>query len=649
MRLNGIRKSRRTSTNWSKGAQFKCGQCPYKARRECLLAAHKMNEHLARTDKWKQCDECPFKARKFSRLKNHKIAKHLKESEIEWFLCGYCSYKGKFKHSLKRHVLRRHPSKKYFEGNKSSPAVFKCDKCPNQFQWKKNLQLHVMAKHGTTNSKWYKCDQCTFKTNHSWNLAQHQVHVHREVSSDDWRQCKFCIYKTKFRQNLSRHVLQKHPKGAQLINKKSKVEIRPKASSPVKPKEENSIATPSTEDTKWHLCDLCSYKTKYVGNLNKHQSCKHFKNDKTDCFPCSLCPYKAKFRYNLTTHMKTHSQTSQSNTTSNKVKAENLIVTRSNGDSKWHECDQCGYKAKLYSDLREHKSRQHVTVKGEWLNCKLCPYKSKLRRSFWSHLKKHRKPELQEPPTTIIKSEEDLTPMPKLSKPSKLYECEKCSYRFPGKVSLKRHMTSKHTNEKKFTWFNCDQCPYKTKFIKDLHFHKICQHLKDDEIDWFQCKYCEYKTKLEKLLRRHTLKHHPTKAVEYMKQRQKDCAKTYPCDQCPAIFQGEISFKRHVDTKHVLKCEFCAYKTNLNSLLKRHVLKNHKVKVSSNDAKGLSCSECLVVFKTSAILKRHVIEQHTDEKDIVWFECDSCPYRSKRRGGLFAHVRNRHPGNSIKY
>jgi len=180
-----------------------------------------------------------------------------------------------------------------------------------------------------------------------------------------------------------------------------------------------------------------------------------------------------------------------------------------------------------------------------------------------------------------------VTPPPQMSpaSPFNSFQCDECLQSFTKKSSLKRHINSKHKDERMYCtqcdkWirkdnvyahkrlheekqFACDQCDKMFARPGDIKLHmKTHSDLKP-----FQCDICDKTFLGQSLLNRHAKIHFERKFV---------------CKECDKAFTSAVKLKRHMQShedKKNYQCEICKSLFNRVDNLKKHMKKMHNVEL----------------------------------------------------------------------
>ncbi|KAL1129442.1 hypothetical protein AAG570_013968 [Ranatra chinensis] len=125
------------------------------------------------------------------------------------------------------------------------------------------------------------------------------------------------------------------------------------------------------------------------------------------------------------------------------------------------------------------------------------------------------------------------------------------------------------------------------------------------------------------------------------KHRKYDCLMKdalYRCHLCSFSSKGKLRLSEHYKIKHdpntkFYYCKFCPWYTKTH----KSPFKSNLSKIAGRDMK---CPFCNFVAQREADLNNHVIRVHIPTP--VYFYCDQCSYKSKRRYDLGRHMALRH-------
>ena len=199
--------------------------------------------------------------------------------------------------------------------------------------------------------------------------------------------------------------------------------------------------------------------------------------------------------------------------------------------------------------------------------------------------------------------------------------CESCDYTTSTQDKLKIHQLAKHDGMR----FPCDLCEFVCSYKSYLKVHIENKH----EGIKYPCNYCDYKSTDKVYIRNHILSQHE--------------GITYSCDaeECQYIGKSKAGLKKHKWRKHEASidifCTECQYKTYDESLLKKHILVEHK-------GVRFECTLCDYKARSKLNLKTHKDNVHAKIKH----PCDICGYQASTRNFLYIHKQTKH-GNKRFY
>ncbi|KAJ8909563.1 hypothetical protein NQ315_015553 [Exocentrus adspersus] len=364
-----------------------------KSNREDLKNQLKVHNTDSTKVKWYRCNSCDHQTKRKYSLKAHMLV-HKDPSQLTWYECNSCSYKAKQKSWLKIHMLaHKDPSQlKWFE----------CNSCDYKTKHKYSLKRHMFIHKDPSEVTWYECDLCSFKTKRKWSLKVHTF-VHKNNSDITWYKCDLCDYKSLRKDRLERHVV---------------------------------VHTDAPKISRWFKCDLCDYKSAWNSSLKYHML-SHKNSSEIKWYQCDLCDYKAKRRYVLRNHVESVHK---------KIRNAKRL--------KEYKCDVCDYKTTGKSAIRNHMVIHKDPSDIDWYNCDSCDYKAKWKSCLRSHVLTHK----------------DRSTL-------RLFKCDLCDYKAKWKSYLKVHVLI-HKDDSEIKWNKCDVCDFKTKWKPNLKAHNKSFHHK---------------------------------------------------------------------------------------------------------------------------------------------------------------------------
>ena len=248
-------------------------------------------------------------------------------------------------------------------------------------------------------------------------------------------------------------------------------------------------------DTQKFKCDLCPKSYTNRNALSYHNGKKH--QQPVLKHPCDLCELHFATKATLNRH---------------KCIKHSSDVQSESEEEAGEECDDCGEKFLLLSNLKRHQREQHFDIK--------------FNIDFYEGI---------DPPRS--------------------FECEQCDKKFKRMEHLSRHIKSKHSGDV----FKCSHCP-KIYVRQDA----LSRHINCDHVGEYNCEECEQTFKREDNLKRHIESVHyekTHKCLECEKEygRKDDLSrhvksahrlKSYICVHCEQSFGRKDSMMRHVKSKH---------------------------------------------------------------------------------------------------
>jgi len=178
-------------------------------------------------------------------------------------------------------------------------------------------------------------------------------------------------------------------------------------------------------------------------------------------------------------------------------------------------------------------------------------------------------------------------------KPSKeRFECSHCGYRTQQKISLKRHLLSKHSE----TRHRC-HCGKTYKWEVDLRRHQEAAH--SDQT--FPCSECQYQGTSRRNLSVHLRQNHSTPRPKL------------DCPICGDNLRTKASLQLHISLTHLkegqVSCEECGQDLSSKSVLTRHMKEKHR-----GDQPGVVCPLCQKSFSRKSSMARHLKISHVSDQ-----------------------------------
>jgi len=100
-----------------------------------------------------------------------------------------------------------------------------------------------------------------------------------------------------------------------------------------------------------------------------------------------------------------------------------------------------------------------------------------------------------------------------------------------------------------------------------------------------------------------------------------------------------LDAKKHSpQTVKRFKCSHCAYRTDIQGNLNKHIKSRH---TDPSKIQWFPCGQCEYKAKQKGGLNKHML-RHTDPSKIQWFPCNQCGYKAKQKDYLDRHIKRRH-------
>ncbi|XP_078410846.1 transcriptional repressor CTCF-like [Cetorhinus maximus] len=248
--------------------------------------------------------------------------------------------------------------------------------------------------------------------------------------------------------------------------------------------------------------------------------------------------------------------------------------------------------------------------------CKLCSYTFPQRSNLDRHMRSH----TDERPHKCHLCEKAFRTITLLQNHinthtgTRPHKCPDCAMAFVTSGEVVRHRRYKHTHEKPF---KCSICDYASVEVSKLKRH-IRSHTGERP---FPCTFCNYASRDTYKLKRHMRTH--------------SGEKPYKCHVCQANFTQSGTMKMHIRQKHTdnvpkYHCPHCDAIIARKSDLGVHLRKQHSYTSSS-----MKCRHCEDTFHERYALIQHQ-KTHRNEKR---FKCDQCDYACKQKRHMIMHKR----------
>ncbi|EDW08536.1 zinc finger protein 43 [Drosophila mojavensis] len=346
-------------------------------------------------------------------------------------------------------------------------------------------------------AKGYKCEQCNYTTNRSFDLRRHQQRHERVKPLDGVTfKCTECQLVTKWKRNMGRHM-EKHKRNAAIqmeeggeeeqsqqldedqaieeyiveVIEAEEDEYEEELKGAVEqlntnvilelPQEETHQAPPSKSQKRFK-CELCRYTSNRAFDLRRHKQ-THFRVKVVDgmAYKCSECNFLTKWKRNMRRHMRKHEDPDE-DVQIKEVKEE--VCEETHEETIETFCEPV-YEPQQVKD--EPSSEEYIV---ELINAEL------------------------------LNSDLDMATI--YPAPSECSETQEGS----------EAQSQEEVPEKRF---KCNQCEYESKRAYDLRRHsQVHKKIKPIQGIAYQCNECSFITKWKRNMRRHMEKHKPNPVVE---------------------------------------------------------------------------------------------------------------------------------------
>ncbi|XP_037300149.1 zinc finger protein Xfin [Manduca sexta] len=150
-------------------------------------------------------------------------------------------------------------------------------------------------------------------------------------------------------------------------------------------------------NSKPHICNLCTYSTKYPTSLQRHMFIKHKEStdDVKTLFYCDSCDYSTYFKWNLNSHKRRH-------TTDKQFQCEHCSYSTAyrhnfikhsrvhNKVTREYTCDKCPFVTKFAGHIQRHLSQIHNEVSDKACACDVCDFSTMVRWRLNIHKQRSR-------------------------------------------------------------------------------------------------------------------------------------------------------------------------------------------------------------------------------------------------------------------
>lgn len=397
-----------------------------------------------------------------------------------------------------------------------------------------------------------------------------------------------------------------------------------KSDAPVENEREKVEKTRKTEkdrdvvkiETKKHNCPKCKYTARATNLLQQHLAAH---NDPTKCFCCSVCGFIGE-RFNVIKHIYRVFHEKQAKCLpmeKKKKESESLPVAVSEDSASSRE------DTPEVTTETPIKSYEIKTI----FKCKICGHKGDSRSALYHHFRK--------------------------SCNQNFYQCSSCKFQATTKTDIAKHGGIRHVGIKVTS--------IDLPAVSKMKIIKIPVKLSNKN--------------------KHNVKESENVVDEHELSRQTDVAdkdKDLKCQICKKyICETLMKLQYHINTAHqgsVLHCQKCPYKTPLikhmvNHCKNVHLQEEAVYRTTAYDAKGpagstlpvtvlessdsldqslnkgIPCPKCSALLVSWHTLKNHLFRHFKYHPYI----CQVCGYAAIKSSYINYHIRQHHPGKSVKF
>ncbi|XP_011049984.1 PREDICTED: zinc finger protein 665-like [Acromyrmex echinatior] len=408
------------------------------------------------------------------------------------------------------------------------------------------------------------------------------------------------------------------------------------------------------KETKVYTCDKCNISFPMMKMLKFHWDLMHKQDKDIVTFTCSFCTFESTNKSTFYSHI-------------NRKHSTNRVIKRRKKPQEYL-CNFCGFESPNRRRLKEHLDRKHGSEYK--YDCEHCGKKFKVKSDMRLHVRfKH----MEDPVVCDIcnktcSNTNSLYVHKKWAHFKPKYKCEICNRRLVTQENLDQHIFLQHESRKSFT---CEECG---KSFNDNH--RLKQHMMTHTGDRpYDCHICGKAFARRTAYRQHLLLH--------------TGKRPYICDICGKAFAqkpGLICHRKchpgehpplpvvHID--HILN-DFMKKKPTADIFASEAVTNKTGAKTSTFACKQekksqedceekcnpFVCDVCLKYFKSKYLLKRHELTHtaeimrgcETDVKENSTFTdevpqkqaplpCVTCDFRCNKRSTMIAHLAEKHDG-----
>ncbi|GFS15979.1 zinc finger protein 729 [Elysia marginata] len=396
---------------------FYCDLCPFSTKISANLKKHKLSRHPLEEDFKFQCPDCPKKFALKRNLKSHQQAKHTAQKKYK---CDQCDFATNYRDSIRIHA------------NKHNGIIFLCSKCGNSYPDEARLKCHMK-----THEELYFCDRCSFSTTRAQSFKRHQM-VHSDKKP---YQCPHCSFRSKSAILLYQHK-QRHKDSKGNFRRVRMVRRRPLEKVQVAGKNSQTCVPDTDSIQDFQAQENVRENLTVTGDLD------------------TLAPVPVKFD-------------GPSIKTDQHMEEPTKSVVEKTRETSRKYTTFSAFREALKQTPKIIQFMPRLSFQGEIeFACTECDYVSRTFRYFQEHFYEHA----------------GLTP----------YSCKYCSMKFSSAHNMYSHINHTHETEV----FHCSICSFQTKRLPLLQKHVQCKHAEQEELK-FKCPHCPKKFSVESKLKYH--------------------------------------------------------------------------------------------------------------------------------------------------
>ena len=305
------------------------------------------------------------------------------------------------------------------------------------------------------------------------------------------------------------------------------------------------------------------------------------------------------------------------------------------------KCELCNEIFDSVSQIRVHMHKAHEqSSQADFIQCEKCSFQALTKAGFTKHAKAH---------------DENL----------KMKKCFYCDFKSMDKATRATHMNKAHI------WLRCNVCDFKTKRPKLLENHNSIPHV--ESLTVMKCPHCEFESVTLNKLEKHTKSMHEIKNQpppnlaenecdkKQAKKDHKNQTKPIKCKWCENVAKDDLEASVHIEDSHkneILHCKRCSFQTTSERNLVNHQkghgaslnicqvcgFKSNRIRAfRTHSCEVFKCDSCEFTTHGRQRFNIHKLNVHPPPKDENGlFLCDLCPYKSKRKENVGAHMKTVH-------